>query len=169
MESSCKYSVNRVFSGLADHWHYSNLNTSLSSLSSSLLLSFSNPGTIFMFTVADSGLIMLCLEGFFYGNISVLCALSCTLANQLFPGHGLGLYSGIFAIYLHCPSKESRTATIIFYVLCLLYVLSAATFVCDLLSIIIQLEAVSNNSICKNIINVRISVTYQYTITSTSI
>ena len=99
-----------------------------------------------MFTAVDMRFIMLCLEGFFYGNISVLCALTCTFTNevQLFPG--LGLYSGIFAIYLHCPLRESRTSTIIFYVLCLLYVLSAATVVVDLLTGIFE---VSNNSICK--------------------
>ena len=103
-----------------------------------------------MFTVTtfDAAIIALCLEGFFYGKISVLCALTCTLANevQLFPG--LGLYSGIFVIYLQCPSKESRTAIIIFFVLCLLYVLSTAVIVCNLLNLIL---AVSNNSICKNI------------------
>ena len=103
-----------------------------------------------MFTGADSAFIGLCLEGFFYGNISILCALTCTLAKevQIFPCL-LGLYSGIFAIYLQCHLKESRTAIIVFYVLCLLYVLSAATIVCDLLNIILE---VSNNSICKNII-----------------
>ena len=57
----------------------------------------------------------------------------------LFPG--LGIYSGIFDIYLQC-----RTTTIIFYAPCLLYVLSTATVVCDLLVAIIH---VSNNSICK--------------------
>ena len=72
----------------------------------------------------------------------------CSLAKevQLFPG--LGLYSGIFVIYLQCPSKESKTAIIVFYVLCLLYVLSTAPVVCDALSAIL---AVSNNNICKNI------------------
>ena len=67
-----------------------------------------------------------------------------TLANEV--QHGLGIYSGIFAMYLQCPLKESRTAIIIFYVLCLLYVLSAADVVSDLLSRILE---VSNNSICK--------------------
>ena len=46
-------------------------------------------------------------------------------------------------------SKESRTRSIIFYALCLLYVLSTATVVSDLLAAIIQ---VSNDSICKIII-----------------
>ena len=70
---------------------------------------------------------------------------------QLFPG--LGIYSGIFAIYfkLQCVlvSKESRKTSIIFYALCLLYVLSIASVACDLLEFVIQ---VSNNSICKSII-----------------
>ena len=92
---------------------------------------------------------MLCVEGFLYGNISVLCALTCTLAKevQLFPG--LGIYSGIFVVYSHCHRKESRITSIIFYALCLLYILSTVTITSDLLGLIIE---VSNNSICKNII-----------------
>ena len=71
---------------------------------------------------------------------------------QLFPG--LGIYSGIFAIYfkLQFASKDSRTTTIIFYTLCLLYVLSTATVVSDLLNYLVIDSDVSNNSICKNII-----------------
>ena len=70
---------------------------------------------------------------------------------QLFPGPGI--YFGIFAIYLQCvlskdSDSESRTTTLIFYALCLLYVLSTATIVCDLLAFIIE---VSNNFIFKNI------------------
>ena len=66
---------------------------------------------------------------------------------QLFPG--LGIYSGIFVLYLLCQSPESRTANIVFYALCLLYVLSTANIVVDLLNFILT---VSNNSISKNII-----------------
>ena len=98
-----------------------------------------------MFSIVDSAIIGSCLEGFFYGNIFILlCALSCTLAKevQIFPG--LGLYSGIFTIYLQCHLKESRKATLVFHVLCFLYVLSCAAIVCDLLTVILQ---VSNNSI----------------------
>jgi hypothetical protein len=80
-----------------------------------------------MFTNGDALFIGICLEGFFYGKISVLCALTCTLARS----PGSGVYSGIFTIYLQYPSKESRTATIVFYALCLLYVLSTATVVLD--------------------------------------
>jgi hypothetical protein len=65
--------------------------------------------------------------------------------SHLFADVGLGIYSGIFAMYLQCPLKEFRTAIIVFYVLCLLYVLSMATVVIDLLKIILE---VSNNSIC---------------------
>ena len=94
--------------------------------------------------------IAICLEGFFYGKISVPCALTCTPAKevQLFPG--LGLYSGIFITYLHCSSSKSRTATtgILFYALRLLYVLSTATVVSDLVAFILE---VSNNSICNTI------------------
>ena len=70
---------------------------------------------------------------------------------QLFPG--LGIYSGILALYikLQCilVSKGAKTTSIVFYALCLLYVLSTASVACDLLQFVIQ---VSNNSICKYII-----------------
>jgi hypothetical protein len=101
-----------------------------------------------MITQGDWIFIDLCLEGFFFGKLSVLCALTCTLANEVQFFLGIGIYSGIFALYLQCPLKESRTAIIVFYVLCLLYVLSMATVVMDLLATIIE---VSNNSI-RNII-----------------
>jgi hypothetical protein len=101
-----------------------------------------------MFTTADLLFIGICLEGFFFGKISVLCALTCTLAKEVQSFLGLGIYSGIFALYLQCPLKESRPAIIVFYVLCLLYVLSMAEVASDSLAIIV---AVSNNSI-RNII-----------------
>ena len=69
------------------------------------------------------------------------------LQKKYFPG--LGLYSGIFAMYLQCPSKRFGMALILFYAVCLLYVLSAATFASDLVSAILF---VSNNSICKDTI-----------------
>ena len=46
-------------------------------------------------------------------------------------------------MYLQCPSGKSRTAIIGFYLLCLLYVLSMATVVCDLLTFILQEQVVS--------------------------
>ena len=63
----------------------------------------------------------------------------------------LGVYSGIFALYLQRPSNESRTRTanIIFYILCLLYGFCAAAVVCDLLGFTF---GVSNKFICKYII-----------------
>ena len=48
------------------------------------------------------------------------------------------------------PPNKSRTASIIFYALCVLYVLSTVNIVLDLVMAIIQ--QVSNNPICKNII-----------------
>ena len=70
-----------------------------------------------MIIVDESVFISMCLEGILYGK---LCASTCTLAIevQLFPG--LGLYSGIFAMYLQCPSKRSGMALILFYAVCLL-------------------------------------------------
>jgi hypothetical protein len=77
---------------------------------------------------------------------------TCTLAEEVQLLPGLGFYSGIFAMYLQRPPNQStgRTANILFYALCLLYVLSTITFVVDLVTNV--LEQVSNNPICKNII-----------------
>ena len=99
-----------------------------------------------MTTVYETLFISSCVEGFLYGK---RCASTCTLAKEVhfFLFLGLGLYSGIFAIYLQCPSKRSGTALIPFYAVCLLYVLSTADFVSDLVALILY---VSNNSICKN-------------------
>jgi hypothetical protein len=78
--------------------------------------------------------------------------LTCTLAKevQLFPA-GLGLYSGIFAMYyLQRSSDKSRTEYIIFYALCVLYILTTVTIVFDLVGYTLKFK-VSNTSICKNI------------------
>ena len=63
----------------------------------------------------------------------------------------LGVYSGIFALYLQPSSDESRTRTanVVYYILCLLYLLCAVAVVCDLL---VYTFGVSNKFICKNII-----------------
>ena len=65
----------------------------------------------------------------------------------------LGVYSGIFTIYLQCTSNESRTRTanVVFYIICLLYVLCATAVVSDLIAFIIEVD-VSYKLICKNII-----------------
>ena len=96
--------------------------------------------------------ICLCVEWFLYGKILISALTLVTLAKEIQLFSGTGLYSGIFAIYLQCPKKDSRTAMIVFYVLCLLFVLSTASVVCDLLNIILYLyinnNEVSNNPIC---------------------
>jgi hypothetical protein len=101
--------------------------------------------------------IVICLEGFFYGKISVLCASTRTKRFQLELFVGLGLYFGIFVIYLQYTSKISRTQIILFYALCLLCVLSTATIVSNLINLIFQ---VSNNSIFMNIIFLNISCSF---------
>ena len=75
-----------------------------------------------------------------------------SLSNEVqLPFSGLlGLYSGIFAMFLKCQLNKStgRRPTIVFYALCLLYILSTFTVVCDLVVVILQLE-VSHISISK--------------------
>ena len=100
-----------------------------------------------MITLQEAFYIGLCLEGFLYGKLSVLFALTyITLVEEVQLFYGLGLYSGLFALYLQGPSKTSRMATIVFYALCLLYVLSIVQLVSDLVSFI--LEVSNKNSIC---------------------
>ena len=114
----------------------------------------------------------ICFEGFLFGNVSsvhlnVTLVLLVAKEIQLFPG--LGIYTGIFAIYLQCPSDESRTqrADVVFYtIICLLYVFCAASVVSDLISITLQ---VSDKFICRNIIFIiSCAVVYQFIIASTS-
>ena len=98
---------------------------------------------------------MDCLLGYVL-NVSTTVRYSCyvislvPLLNEvqlLLPGGLLlGLYSGIFAMYLKCQSNNSSKPTILFYALCLLYVLSTFSIVSDLVFVTLQLE-VSNNSI----------------------
>ena len=122
-----------------------------------------------MFTNLDAlSSFALWLEWFLFGKLSVLYALAFTLTKevQLFPN--IGVYSGIFALYLHYASKESRTRTanVVFYILCLLYIFCAVTVVCDLL---VYAFTVSNNPNCENIIFIiSCAVSYQCTIASTS-
>ena len=78
----------------------------------------------------------------------------CTLVKEVQLLPGLGLYSGIFVMYLqNQPDKSTgKTATIVFHAICLLYVQSTAHFISDLVAVILVIE-VSDNSICtKNII-----------------
>ena len=62
--------------------------------------------------------------------------LACTLANELLLFPVLGIYSGIFILFLHlqCPSNDSkqlRTAIILFYAVCVLYTLSTFVIIGD--------------------------------------
>ena len=65
----------------------------------------------------------------------------------------IGIYSGIFAMYLQRPQNnlKSRTAVIISYALGVLYVLSTVNAVIDFAAITIELEPVSKNPICKRV------------------
>jgi hypothetical protein len=97
-----------------------------------------------MLSEAEVSFIAIFLEGFLFGKTPISVHLATKEVQfKLFPG--LGLYSGIFAMYLQCPSNKSRTAIIVSYVVCLLYVLSTATLLIDILTLILE---VSNNYIC---------------------
>ena len=129
--------MNRVFNGLAHHHH----------------ISFTSPHP---HSAETSCLLLHKLWAAFRYVLKVFS--SVTYRSKCFKSlilvltkSYLGVYSGIFAIYLQCPSDESRTrsANVVFHILCILYFFCAATVVCDLLNITF---AVSNKFICKNII-----------------
>ena len=102
-----------------------------------------------MITPEEIYVLLVCYEWFLFGKITVLsCTLTCTLLKKSNYSPGLGIYSGIFILYLQCRSPESRTANIIFYALCLVYILSTANVIADLLNYTL---GVSNSSISKNI------------------
>ena len=159
MECSGTYSVNRVFSGLAVHCLvFQHIQISVFSLCPLPLGSacpcFQKPSTSWrrrrVWNWRSLGYVL-------NGSSTVrylFCASTCTLANGvqlLFLDQGL--YSGIFVMYLKCQSDKSRKATIVFYALCLLHVLSTATVVSDLVISAIQFAymtggPVSYDSIC---------------------
>ena len=143
--------MNRVFNGRADHRHYFNTSVFPGPLLYYNRFSSSSPATVFMISAFDSAIVGICLEGLFYGKISVLCPYTLAKEVQLFPG--LGLYSGIFAIYLRLqrPMDKSRTAIILFYIVCLLYFLSIATITSDVVTFVLEVSN-TGNSIYKDFI-----------------
>ena len=77
-------------------------------------LSSSSPGTIFMITGRESFFIGTWLEGFCDGKISFLCVLasSCTTLSKHNHSPVRTLFrSGIFALYLQCPSNNFRESS----------------------------------------------------------
>jgi hypothetical protein len=90
-----EYSVNRVFSATCIPTH-----PLIPLLSSTTIIMFtgSSPG-------ADANFIGTCIEGFLYGKISVLCALTCTLAKevQLLPAGGRTLFRNIRHVFATPP------------------------------------------------------------------
>ena len=157
-----KYLVSQVFSGLADQYHWQHICFPSPLLQSSLLFQSSPPSCLLLLPA-----LYFVLKGFStvrYPSF-VLSKFNCALAKEIQIFSGLGIYCGIFAIYLQCPSKDSRSrsANLIFYVLCLLYFLCFSTFVLDLTSFVLE---VSDNSICKSIIFYqfcrRVSIHYRF-------
>ena len=70
------------------------------------------------FSSTDFNYLGMCVEGFFFGKISVNCQAQVTKVVQYCPIPGL--YSGIFTMYLqHHESQEStdRAKNILFYAL----------------------------------------------------
>ena len=82
-------------------------------------------------TSTDFGILGFCLEGFFFGTISVNSQAQVAKAVEHCPIPGL--YSGIFAIYLQHHQSTDKAKNILFYALSVLYALSAATSIIDIL------------------------------------
>ena len=81
-------------------------------------------------TLGEIAYLAACLEGGLFGELfyRLLVHASCKIDNNLIPG----IYSGLFAIHLalHATKREtdsdSSRPNIIFYALCVLYVLTGA-------------------------------------------
>ena len=84
----------------------------------------------------------MCLEGFLFGKLFVLCF-------SFHPAKEVQLFPNIRLIFPVPIDRVQASDVFVFCILCLLYVLCAATAACDLLANIFR---VSNNLICKNII-----------------
>ena len=77
-----------------------------------------------------------CLEGFFFGMISVDCQTKLPFAKAVQHCAITGIYSGIFVMYLqHRGSQQNthRVNNILFYALWVLYALNMATIIVDTL------------------------------------
>jgi hypothetical protein len=83
-----------------------------------------------MFTLGDAFVIGICLEGFFYGKISVLCALTCTLARSPIIPRSRTLFRNIRHLFTipikragRQPSFSMLSVFSMFYLLLLLSVI----------------------------------------------
>jgi len=86
-----------------------------------------------------------CLEGLFYGMISIL-GLSHPLLKQFKFYPVPGLYCGIFAMYFQYHASIKGTKNMLpFYALSVLYLLSTGIFACDI--VVHQDLSVSNNEL----------------------
>ena len=137
----------RVFSGLDDLYS----NTSLFSPSSTQVLSSSSHLAPASWLLTKITSLLPVLKGSSMVRYP-FCSLPCTLAKEVQLIPGLGLYSGILVMYFKCQSDEStgRTTNIVFYPICLLYIISTVDFISDFVALIL---GVSNNSIFSKNIN----------------
>lgn len=97
-------------------------------------------------TYGDFVYIGICLEGFLYGTIFIL-QLSRSSFKRRQHYRVLGLYSGIFAVYLqlHTSAKSNYKTNILFYALCVLYFLSMATIVLDVSRYLVEVVSYSDD------------------------
>ena len=100
-------------------------------------------------TTEDFGNIGRILEGFFFGEmpVQILQLLRPFLTI-------LGIYSGIFAIHVHYHASRERTDNIppnriVFYALCVLYVLSVALIALDIAPVVVGVFASNNKNFLK--------------------
>lgn len=88
------------------------------------------------FTSEEFSYFALFVKGFFFGTYHI-CQLSRLKLLKQFNIVHPGLYSGIFAIHLHHHGSQQKTddkaKNILFYALWVLYALTAATSIIDML------------------------------------
>lgn len=86
----------------------------------------------------DFSYLGLCLEAFFYGTISIRRPVMPLISIP-------GIYSAIFFMYLryHVQRGSDRVKNVLFIAICVLYVLSFAIIILDIMSV--GISVVSND------------------------
>ena len=96
-------------------------------------------------TIENIGYLSYCLEGFFFGDLSQICSTTVTapLSKEV---SVLGLYSGVFAMYLQYHSLSAKGADnarqTFSYALCVLYALAVAFIAFDIVIFVAVLTSV---------------------------
>ena len=100
-------------------------------------------------TVEEFFYLAASVESFLFGMISIFQLLGTSLLIQSNITLVLGIYSGIFAMYLRYYSSQKDTKSILFYAVCVLYALNTTKIVLNFMTFG---PLVSNNTVLPNFV-----------------